>query len=288
MLGIMQSYGEIVVCVGSSASNANAEIFLQSDCSIAIEPLYPQVCQDMPAYTEANLLNNRLSLPKPETTPSKWRTAEVSSIASLIKPFVTLLPLSQPSLLSPTISPIYISRMLNAIPCSIATCRDDPISFLSLFELSRRFSNGLWSCIQFWACCGCSLALMNTTCACLALPPILTPFSLLYLMCIAVPILSTTLVRIEPDSDIMNRATAKKHSAFESRVFVFVICCYGFKFLPTVLITVLSYCFIMSHPILALESDPAEFYNDLDAARVFALFVVVCHFGECLVGSISG
>lgn len=43
MLGIMQSYGEIVVCLGSSASNANAEIFLQADCSIGIEPLYPQV-----------------------------------------------------------------------------------------------------------------------------------------------------------------------------------------------------------------------------------------------------
>lgn len=43
MLGIMQNYGEIVVCMGSSASNANADIFLQADCSIAIEPLYPQV-----------------------------------------------------------------------------------------------------------------------------------------------------------------------------------------------------------------------------------------------------
>lgn len=39
----MQSYGEIVVCIGSSASAANVDIFLQADCSIAIEPLYPQV-----------------------------------------------------------------------------------------------------------------------------------------------------------------------------------------------------------------------------------------------------
>lgn len=43
MLNIMQSYGEIVICIGSSASCANANIFLQADCSIAIEPLYPQV-----------------------------------------------------------------------------------------------------------------------------------------------------------------------------------------------------------------------------------------------------
>lgn len=59
MLDIMQTYGEIVVCLGSSSSNANAEIFLQADCAIGVEPLYPQVCQDIPAYTEANLVGNR-------------------------------------------------------------------------------------------------------------------------------------------------------------------------------------------------------------------------------------
>lgn len=59
MLDIMQTYGEIVVCLGSSASNANAEIFLQADCAIGVEPLYPQVCQDIAAYTEANLEGNR-------------------------------------------------------------------------------------------------------------------------------------------------------------------------------------------------------------------------------------
>lgn len=61
MLNIMQQYGEIVVCLGSSASNLNAEIFLQADCSVAVEPLYPQVCQDFPAYTESNILNNKLN-----------------------------------------------------------------------------------------------------------------------------------------------------------------------------------------------------------------------------------
>lgn len=61
MLDIMQSYGEIVVCLGSSASNDNANIFLQADCSIAVEPLYPQVCQDVDAYTEANIMHNKLN-----------------------------------------------------------------------------------------------------------------------------------------------------------------------------------------------------------------------------------
>lgn len=65
MLDIMQTYGEIVVCLGSSSSNANAEIFLQADCAIGVEPLYPQVCQDIPAYTEANLVGNRWRAKRP-------------------------------------------------------------------------------------------------------------------------------------------------------------------------------------------------------------------------------
>lgn len=137
MLMIMQSYGEIVVCIGSSASCANADIFLQADCSIAIEPLYPQVCQDIPAYTESNILNNRKCLNATTKMDKKknkpWLKRKSTRFCS-------------------TISPIYLSRQLNALPCSIAMCRDDSVSgsrsILGMIELSRRFSNGLWNCIQ--------------------------------------------------------------------------------------------------------------------------------------------
>lgn len=63
MLKIMQSYGEVVVCLGSSANSTNVEIFLQADLSIGIEPLYPQVCQDYPAYNEANIFQNKKQEP---------------------------------------------------------------------------------------------------------------------------------------------------------------------------------------------------------------------------------
>lgn len=58
MLTIMQSYGEIVVCVGSSGSAANVDIFLQADCSIAIEPLYPQVKKEF-VYDYVNFFNTK-------------------------------------------------------------------------------------------------------------------------------------------------------------------------------------------------------------------------------------
>lgn len=139
---------------------------------------------------------------------------------------------------SSTISPIYLSRQLNSIPCSVAVWRDDSFSILGMIELSRRFSNGLWNCIQFWVCCSCMLALINTICACLALPPILTPFTSVYLMCIVVPLISTTLVNNEADPEIMNRATGKKHSKFDSKVIAYVMISYGFKFIPSIIFMV--------------------------------------------------
>lgn len=60
MLRIMQTHGEVCVVLGSSANlNSNTQIFLQANCAIGCEPLYPQVCQNYPAYTESNIYNNK-------------------------------------------------------------------------------------------------------------------------------------------------------------------------------------------------------------------------------------
>ncbi|XP_055633358.1 transmembrane protein 94 isoform X2 [Toxorhynchites rutilus septentrionalis] len=261
MLKIMQQYGEIVVCLGSSASNSNSEIFLQGDCSIAIEPLYPQVCQDYSAYTEANIYNN-----KGKIRPAKQ--------CKLFRPIPDKIV---------TISPIYLSRMLNSISCSIAMCRDDPISIVDVIELSRRFILGLWSCVQFWACCGVTLAVMNTITAIISLPPMVIPHHALYLMCFAVPLISLTLLRIEPDAGIMKRATGKKQTCLDSRLIIFVLWCYGIKFSLIVLFLVISYCSFLSHPIEIFSGDEDDdatenFTNDLAVARSFVLLGIVIHF----------
>uniref|UniRef100_A0A182QD36 Cation-transporting P-type ATPase C-terminal domain-containing protein n=1 Tax=Anopheles farauti TaxID=69004 RepID=A0A182QD36_9DIPT len=230
MLNIMQQYGEIVVCLGSSASNSNSEIFLQGDCSIAIEPLYPQVCQEYPAYSESNIYNNR----------ARFREADTAG--------ETALPLGAPDRAT-TISPVYLSRILNSISCSIATCRDDPISIVAVIELSRRFMAGLWSCVQYWACCGASLAIMNTVTTVLSLPPMIVPLHALYLMCIVVPLVALTLLRVEPDPALMKRATGRKQKTLSSRLVLFVLWCYGIKFAFAIVVLVLAYCTFLSHPI---------------------------------------
>lgn len=82
------------------------------------------------------------------------------------------------------------------------------------------------------------LAIMNMICAFLAFPPILTPFTIVYLMSVVVPVISMTLVNDEYDVEIMNRATSKKHTKFNSNVIAYVICSYGFKFIPTIIVMV--------------------------------------------------
>lgn len=226
MLEIMQSYGEIVVCLGSSASNANADIFLQADCSIAVEPLYPQVCQDVDAYTEANIQHNKL-LWQRQAGKAKATDDDEELLEGGLQGCAMQTP-------AHTVSPLYLSRLLNSLPCSIAVCRDDPLSLVAIIELSRRFSLGLWNCIQYWACCAGSISILNVLCACLSLPPLLTPLLVIYLMCVPVPLIAISLAHIDVDPKIMNRATSKKQTDYDSRAFAFVMWCYGCKFIVLV------------------------------------------------------
>ena len=50
MVQIMQDYGEVVCVMGSSSNYQNIKIFLQSNASLAIEPRYPQLCQEVPVF----------------------------------------------------------------------------------------------------------------------------------------------------------------------------------------------------------------------------------------------
>ncbi len=256
MLGIMQRYNEVVVCMGSSASNSNSEIFLQANCSIAMEPLYPQVCQNLPAYTESNIYNNKQSLMK--------RQSRTNILMKIPRKTVT-------------ISPIYLSRMLNSLACSISVCRDDPISMIGLIELSRRFLIGLWNFVQFWVCSAVMFAILNTLCCLVSLPPMLAPDCIVYLMCFVITLLSLTLVKTEPDAQVMNRANGKKQSTISSDYVIFILWSYGCKFLPIVIIMFVTYCITLSHPFELFDLEEENVELDLQMARNFILFGIVLH-----------
>ncbi|XP_036234377.2 transmembrane protein 94 isoform X2 [Bactrocera oleae] len=284
MLDIMQSYGEIVVCLGSSASNSNANIFLQADCSIAVEPLYPQVCQDINAYTDGNLTNNKLRLlrlKKDLNGEEKYGSHEPYTTEELLESgfYGNDEPQMRPmQSAGNTVSPVYLGRLLNSLPCSISVCRDEPLSLVSIIELSRRFSAGLWNCIQYWACCAGALSMINILSACLSLPPLLTPIMVLYLMSVPVPLIALALAHIDIDPKIMNRATGKKQTEYDTKVFGFVIWCYGCKFIAPILIMIFAYCTFMAHPIELMDIDEEKLHINLQIARIFSFLGILVHF----------
>ncbi|XP_049311275.1 transmembrane protein 94 isoform X5 [Bactrocera dorsalis] len=284
MLDIMQSYGEIVVCLGSSASNSNANIFLQADCSIAVEPLYPQVCQDIAAYTEGNLTNNKLRLlrlKKDLNGEEKYGSHEPYTTEELLESgfYGNDEPQMRPmQAAGNTVSPVYLGRLLNSLPCSISVCRDEPLSLVSIIELSRRFSAGLWNCIQYWACCAGALSMINILSACLSLPPLLTPLMVLYLMSVPVPLIALALAHIDVDPKMMNRATGKKQTEYDTKVFGFVIWCYGCKFIAPILIMIFAYCTFMAHPIELMDIDEEKLHINLQIARIFSFLGILVHF----------
>ncbi|XP_022080414.1 transmembrane protein 94-like [Acanthaster planci] len=74
MFKIMQTYGEVVCCLGSSVNLLNMPLFAQADISLGVEPLYPHVClhRDKPEqlscskpywHTPAGLGSLLISLP---------------------------------------------------------------------------------------------------------------------------------------------------------------------------------------------------------------------------------
>lgn len=256
MLRIMQTHGEVCVVMGSSANlQSNTQIFLQANCAIGCEPLYPQTCQNYPAYTESNIYNNKQLYLK-DQPQKKW--FEMSK--------------------SVTISPIYISRLLNSLPCSISVCRDDPISILGLIELARRFSIGLWNCVQFWSCSAVMFSILNLLSCSISLPPILSPDWSLYLMLFVVAPLAVSLVRIEPNAEIMNRACGRKPtSSITFNDFLLILGFYGTKFIFSIIILLIAYTFTVDHVFDFVDAENENFQLDLNLARCFNVYGVALY-----------
>ncbi|KAJ1527966.1 hypothetical protein ONE63_007896 [Megalurothrips usitatus] len=199
MLHIMQEYGEVVCVLGSAANADNMGIFLQADASIAVEPLYPQVCQ---------------------------KVAVLNPVMDRHGP-----------------GPTDLSRALNSVACSLGYRRDKPISLFHLIMEARHFMQCVWNCVQFWVCCGVSLSTLQTLGVLLMLPPLFTTGQIMWFVCVVIPVLSLSLVGSPTDSQVMQRPTSNKQGAVISsrRVAIFVVWCYGAKFLPTVVVVLLLY-----------------------------------------------
>ncbi|CAN8003022.1 unnamed protein product [Ixodes hexagonus] len=222
MVRIMQEYGEVVCCLGSAASLHNLPVFLQADCSIALEPLAPQLCarQPTPAPPEQDSSANSRG----------W----------------------QPS-------PSTLGHALGSLPCVLSSRREDRLSLYHLIWEARHFGQAVRSAFQFLLCCCLSLSLIQALGTLLALPPPLSPAQLLWLLCALLPALALALVlgsRAHDDPRVMTTATGKSHPQVSRQAVLFFVCCYCAKFCPSVLITLACFTLALAHCCRASGLDP--------------------------------
>ncbi|XP_026670235.1 transmembrane protein 94 isoform X5 [Ceratina calcarata] len=221
MLHIMQDYGEVVCVLGSSANAENMPIFMQADAGVAMEPLYPQVCQRIPV----------LASTREDQGPS----------------------------------PVDLSRALNSVSCSLSVKREDPIAIFHLVMEARHYMTCLWNCVQFWLCCTITLSFTQAMSGFLLLPPLFSVDQVLWLCCLIIPVLSISMIATPIDHTIMQRATGKNQCTVNGQVALFVLWCYGSKFLPTVVTIVLSQCISLLTlcPIYTTDSKCLYVYPDV-------------------------
>lgn len=221
MISIMQDYGEVVCCVGSSFNSANPAIFIQADISIAVEPLFPQLCLK--------------GLPK-DFRSGTPKLGHENAREKLHRRFSDAPSTEEES----ELSPLELSAFLNALPCSLAFHRDASFEFKDLIKEARRLCFGLRNCFSFMLSCQLVLSAVMFLSSCFLLPPPFTGLHLLWLSCIIVPLLSLSLIGSPADQDLMTMMTGKNDRNFKDMThtvcFYFSVC-----FVPSICVC----CFVL-------------------------------------------
>ncbi|XP_048869215.1 transmembrane protein 94-like [Brienomyrus brachyistius] len=194
MVQVMQEYGEVVCCLGSSQNINNNAVFLQSDVSIALEPLLPS---------------------------SYWTAAG---------PPATQLPCGHLA----HSSPAQLSSALCGLPCTIHLGPQENTTIIRLIKQSRHMTAGIRKCFLLLLQCQLSLVLLQIlACAC-QLPPPLSTSDVLALSCLYSPLISISLICRPTDGSIMKVPTGKNALFLPKKTQRFFMLYFLVKFGPTV------------------------------------------------------
>ncbi|XP_041075800.1 transmembrane protein 94 isoform X2 [Polyodon spathula] len=195
MIKIMQENREVTCCLGSSANFRNNCLFLQSDVSIALDPLYPSRCS--------------------------WETFGYAASANL-------------ALDSEELTPLQLSSLLNGLSCSISFHQEETISMVKLIEQARHTTYGIRKCFLFLLQCQLTLVIIQFLACLVQLPPPINITDILWLSCICYPLLSVSLLGKPPDSSVMTVATGKNLDAIPRKTQQYFLVCFLVKFSITV------------------------------------------------------
>lgn len=211
MMKIMQENREVTCCLGSSANFRNSRLFIQSDLSIALDPLYPSQCSwETFGYATGGGFNG-----------------EVEGL-----------------------SPLRLSGQLNSLGCSVTFHQGESVSMVKLIEQARHTTYGIRKCFLFLLQCQLSLVIIQFL-ACLAqLPPPMNTTDILWLSCFSCPLLSVSLLGKPPDSSVMTVATGKNLNAIPKKTQNYFLGCFLLKFGLTVCAYLLAFGFTLQEVCL--------------------------------------
>uniref|UniRef100_A0A1B6JBX6 Uncharacterized protein n=1 Tax=Homalodisca liturata TaxID=320908 RepID=A0A1B6JBX6_9HEMI len=147
-------------------------------------------------------------------------------------------------------SPVSLSNQLNSLPCTL----QDPRSIFLLIMEARHFMQSSWNCIQYWICGLMTLSAIQLMAAMFPLPPIFSTGQVIWLSMVIIPLLSLSFVAAKTDPQVMQRATSKHQTKLNVEMAVFVLWCYGSKFLLTTVLVPFAFALTLSHHCPRSES----------------------------------
>ncbi|XP_075559819.1 transmembrane protein 94-like protein l(2)k05819 [Dermacentor variabilis] len=207
MVRIMQEYGEVVGCIGSASSLYNLPVFLQADCSIALEPLAPQLCARQFAPS-----------PPPSTRVAVTPRALAHTLGSL--PCVLSSPREKSLSLYHLIwearhfSQAVRSAMQFLLCCCLSLTLVQTLAALVALPPALSPAQLLW--------------LLGALLPALALALVFGGSA-------------------HDNPRVMTTATGKSHPRVNRQVVLFFICCYCAKFCPSVLVTLACFALALTH-----------------------------------------
>uniref|UniRef100_A0A8D8RZI7 Transmembrane protein 94 n=1 Tax=Cacopsylla melanoneura TaxID=428564 RepID=A0A8D8RZI7_9HEMI len=252
MLEIMQEYEQIICVVGSCANNENFAIFSQADISIAIEPLYPQVCQRIPVLPQHSTMSTESHTIRASTKLPQQFILNNSACSDKEK-------LKHSLIMEGKKFPHQMAHILNSVPCCLILNREKSITIASYIMEARLLMQRFWSCVQYWLCSVTFLSLLQFCSFLFFFPPILSLDGVVFLILIIVPVLSTSLVGTGfVDSKILRQATSRNHNNFNIETTFYILWCYGFKFLPSLISCILFHFTLLSSNCHLLYSNSSS------------------------------
>ncbi|CAH1113628.1 unnamed protein product [Psylliodes chrysocephalus] len=207
------------------------------------------------------------------------------------------------------LGPIDISVQLNSIPCSLSIRRDCTLPVYRLIMESRNFVASIWNSGQFWLCCCIALSLLQVVSTILMLPGLLTTGQVLWFSCLVVPLISISLMAKPIDKDVMKKPQGKNQNLTNWHAAVFILWCYGSKFVLTFIVVLICYigiltshcdqictvlpnctCAFFYNPVILTETVSMGGWDEnewtLLVARLIISFIILLHFVVISVGFI--